>query len=75
MDPPRLAGRRHLEGKLISGAAAIQAFTGLATIVLGVIALGTPINEMALDLAALTALGGALCISGSAMMAAPALHT
>lgn len=70
----RLLESSVLEGKLISGAAAFQALAGLAAIVLGLVALGRPFNEMTLDLAALLALGGTLLISGSAMMAARALH-
>jgi uncharacterized membrane protein HdeD (DUF308 family) len=66
-------GSHVLERKLIPGAAAIQALAGLAVIVLGIVALGNPFTDLALNLAALLTLGGTLAIAGGAMMTARAL--
>nr|CCD31969.1 Conserved hypothetical protein [Methylocystis sp. SC2] len=73
MDGRGFTGSHILERKLISGAATVQALGGLAAIVLGVVALGRPINQMALNLAALLTLGGKLAIAGSAMVTARTL--
>lgn len=58
-----------LSGQLVSGAAGVQALTGLATLVLGILALAGA-NPPVLTLVAFLVLGATVLISGSALTSA-----
>jgi hypothetical protein len=55
--------------EMASSTAVIQAFVGLAAVVLGVLALSGNRNDLDLNLVALLALGGALILSGGVLSA------
>jgi hypothetical protein len=64
----QLAGSEILASEMASGSAGMQALTGLAAIVLGILAIaGTGADDMILILVALLALGATLVLTGSSL--------
>lgn len=65
----QLAGSELLASEMASGSAGIQALTGLAAIVLGVLAVAGNTNDLNLNLVALLALGATLILTGGSLTA------
>jgi hypothetical protein len=65
----QMIGSELLASEMASGSAGIQALAGLAAIVLGILAVAGAMNDLALNLVALLALGSTLVLTGSTLSA------